>query len=589
MSNLRDSVKEFFSLLDIGSDRDKLHFYKEYIASAASEFLDGETKEKAFDVYSFFLDSYRINISGDRSFIDLLDILRRYEENAALLSDKQRDHYIHSVNVFLLGLGIYAKSANFRMSFREYLDTGEKKERVFDTLHEEFFFRWGIAALFHDIGYPVEIVNNQINKYIGFVSGSDNKGRADAGPFLDYFDFSKINSINAFKEEYYEIPEYIIASGAGGGTDVSKPSGILACNIINSLVLDSNEVYSKVNDFLLTMQKHKFVDHGYYSALIVLKWYGELTQKKYGKDKLLYSYILDSAASIFLHNAYRNVFMREPFNLGKLEANLQPIAYLLILCDEAQEWNREAYGEKTRQLILVDSSKVDITPRQLDLHYITKKGVLNENFADDKAAFINKILDINRVFEDNIRITATTLSEKFIKDIATSRPNKFPRIMIEYIELIAVKIHEKYNETQKIRKPNSEVKFPTWESLPETLKYSNIRQARDIAMKLELINCYLAQDSLHDQVMDFSKDEIEYLAKVEHNHWVAERRNTGWSYDIKKDVAEKKTPYLVEYEDLPEDIKELDRDTARNIINLVSEVGLKVYRINNKTRTNNSQ
>jgi hypothetical protein len=32
----------------------------------------------------------------------------------------------------------------------------------YDTRHEEFFYRWGLASLFHDVGYPVEIIGKQI-------------------------------------------------------------------------------------------------------------------------------------------------------------------------------------------------------------------------------------------------------------------------------------------------------------------------------------------------------------------------------------------------------------------------------------------
>ena len=578
MGNLKKSVSEFYVLLDIGSDKDKLHFYKEYIASASLEFLDDETKDNAYDVYSFFLDSYRINISGDRSFIDLLDVLRKYEENAAMLSDKQRDHYIHSVNVFLLGLGIYAMTESFRAAFSNYISDYNKNISIFETVHEEFFFRWGIASLFHDIGYPVEIVYNQINKFIRFVSGGDEKGRADAGPYLGYFNFDKINSIDEFNPRNFQMPEYIKVKEETGGINIAIPTEILALNLSYTLEVDLKLVMETVNGFLETMKKFRFIDHGFYSALIVLKWYGELTQKKQMTDEVMYSHILDSASSIFLHNAYRNVFMMEPYNLVKLNAERQPIAYMLILCDETQEWNRQAYGEITKRLISVDSSKLDISDNQLKLHYITKSGVLNEQFTSEKTDFINKLLDIEGVFKDNLNITATTLSEKFIKDIATEKSNMYPRILIEYIELIASEIHEKYNEKQKKEYPERKAAYPTWESLPETLKYSNIRQARDIVSKLDQIDCFLSEQSDKLPVTAFTEKEIEFLAEVEHHLWVDERRSTGWIYAEEKDVKQKKSPYIKPYVDLPEEIKELDRDTIRNIIPLVSEVGLLVFR-----------
>ena len=55
---------------------------------------------------------------GEEGFSDLLDTLKSYEENAATLLDKQRDHYVHSVNVFLLGLAVYAVNPRYREVFR---------------------------------------------------------------------------------------------------------------------------------------------------------------------------------------------------------------------------------------------------------------------------------------------------------------------------------------------------------------------------------------------------------------------------------------------------------------------------------------
>jgi len=47
----------------------------------------------------------------------------------------------------------------------------------YDTKNEEFFYRWGLAALFHDVGYPVEIVGRQINRLIDFATDVEGRER----------------------------------------------------------------------------------------------------------------------------------------------------------------------------------------------------------------------------------------------------------------------------------------------------------------------------------------------------------------------------------------------------------------------------
>lgn len=66
---------------------------------------------------ALFFDSYRIVIEGASTLLSIYDVLKNYEENAAVLIDKQRDHYIHSVNVFLLGLCIFAQNSAYREAF----------------------------------------------------------------------------------------------------------------------------------------------------------------------------------------------------------------------------------------------------------------------------------------------------------------------------------------------------------------------------------------------------------------------------------------------------------------------------------------
>ncbi len=174
LREMEEYVKNFFSELEVFEDKKRGHCYKIFIEQAILEFLENETKDTAFAVYRTFFDSYRIVLQGaSNPFIDLLDILKNYEENAAILIDRQRDHYIHSVNVFILGLCIYSQNVNYRAAFDKKVMNKSEYPYSYYTKNEEFFYRWGLASLFHDIGYPVEIVGHQINKFVDFVTNVD--------------------------------------------------------------------------------------------------------------------------------------------------------------------------------------------------------------------------------------------------------------------------------------------------------------------------------------------------------------------------------------------------------------------------------
>ncbi len=192
MGNFIKYINQFFDQLEIYEDIARGRCYKAYLHQAVLDFLAHETKETAFGVYRSFFDSYRITLEGKSNpFIDLLDVLLSYEERASTLIDKQRDHYVHSVNVFLLGLCVYSQNPNFRAAFDAVNLDKTSYPFSYDTKGEEFFYRWGIASLFHDVGYPVEIIGKQINKFISFATEVDQQHQVKT--HLEFDNFEEFN------------------------------------------------------------------------------------------------------------------------------------------------------------------------------------------------------------------------------------------------------------------------------------------------------------------------------------------------------------------------------------------------------------
>lgn len=568
------ALAPFFDRLTMDADRDGGHSYGAYLRAALTEFAENPGKDTAFAVYSMFCDCYRVKLRGQTSFIDLLDTLKSYEENAATLLDKQRDHYVHSVNVFLLGLGIYAANPRYRDCFRaggyDRADYPGKRS----TPGEEFLFQWGLAALFHDVGYPVEITSNQVKKFVALVAGAD--GKADAGPFVDYRDFSALNSVaQVLYPEDYAAP--FRARGGPDCLDPARPLDLLAWDISRTLGTDPAAVKSALDGFLPAMQKGGFVDHGFYSALILLKWYGYLAQRSGAGTGLLFGPVLSAAGAILLHNWYKNGLQKPPFSLGLLEPERHPLAFLLILCDELQEWNRQAYGVLDRQRVLAADSEVDFSGDLLSVHYITYEGTLADDFGTKKEEMFSRLLDLRAVFPRGIRVTCTTKAEAYAAGIRRRDAGLAPRPLLENLERLAKMIHADYNKKQLERHPDKPLEHPGWESLPDTLKYSNIRQARAMFDKLTACGYAAGEPGLPGEIGDFTPEQAERLARDEHDSWVAERKENGWRYGPEKDVEKKLSPYLVPYDALDEEIKELDRDAVRNVFPMMKLIGLGVY------------
>lgn len=70
----------------------------------------------------------------------------------------------------------------------------------------------------------------------------------------------------------------------------------------------------------------------------------------------------------------------------------------------------------------------------------------------------------------------------------------------------------------------------------------------------------------------------EVIAENVHENWAAARIAEGWTYGQVRDDAQKKTPCLVPYAQLPEIEKEYDRRTAFQTLKLLTALGYKIVK-----------
>jgi len=142
-------------------------------------------------------------------------------------------------------------------------------------------------------------------------------------------------------------------------------------------------------------------------------------------------------------------------------------------------------------------------------------------------------------------------------------------------ERIARAIHARYLENQRTRKPATDPAMQPWDELAEALKESNRAQAGDIARKLAAIG-YRLNATGGPPPLALTGEQVERLAVLEHERWVAERQAAGWTLGPVKDVERRVTPYLVDWAELAEEIREYDREAVREIPALLASAGLKV-------------
>jgi ppGpp synthetase/RelA/SpoT-type nucleotidyltranferase len=143
---------------------------------------------------------------------------------------------------------------------------------------------------------------------------------------------------------------------------------------------------------------------------------------------------------------------------------------------------------------------------------------------------------------------------------------------------IAKGFHETYRRTKSLER-SAEPSMADWDQLPPPLQKSNLEEARHIFEKLREIGCTIAPlEGPEEPVLEFTPEEVERLAEMEHGRFNAERLLAGWQYGPTRDVEKKISPYLVSWEKLQEHVKELDRSAVRQIPALLAAVGRKIVR-----------
>ena len=148
-------------------------------------------------------------------------------------------------------------------------------------------------------------------------------------------------------------------------------------------------------------------------------------------------------------------------------------------------------------------------------------------------------------------------------------------------EIIARAIHEGYVGYRERLDEELQVDpaMVPWESLTEEFRESCRRQADHIGLKLKAVGCGLSPLTDWDaELFKFGSEEVEQMARMEHQRWMDERRRDGWRLGPRDSKAQT-NPNLVPWEQLPEEIKELNQDMVRRFPAFLARVGLQTYRL----------
>jgi len=149
-------------------------------------------------------------------------------------------------------------------------------------------------------------------------------------------------------------------------------------------------------------------------------------------------------------------------------------------------------------------------------------------------------------------------------------------------EVLAQALHEEYVRARERELAGSgrPASLVPWQDLPERLRESNRRQADGIAVKLKAVGCELTlATDWGGEASAFAADEIEVMARMEHERWAEDLSRDGWTYAAGAKSEERRThPGLRAWGDLPESEREIDRSFIRGLPVFLGRAGFRIVR-----------
>jgi hypothetical protein len=143
------------------------------------------------------------------------------------------------------------------------------------------------------------------------------------------------------------------------------------------------------------------------------------------------------------------------------------------------------------------------------------------------------------------------------------------------LDTIAAAIHETWRALSHAEGWTMQPRLDRpFSDLDDEAKDDNRAAARRMTDVLAITGLALSDDPVRPEAS--LPEGLEAMAEVEHNGWVAQRVEAGWTWAKTRDDAARHHPAMVPYAQLPEAEKEKDRNNVRHYPDFAARAGLRI-------------
>ncbi len=152
-------------------------------------------------------------------------------------------------------------------------------------------------------------------------------------------------------------------------------------------------------------------------------------------------------------------------------------------------------------------------------------------------------------------------------------------LMNSSVELLAKEFHKHYLE-QTTAEGKHSPSAVEWETLSEEKKESNRRLVRYLKRHLQALGYQLMpMQNLKAPVFAFSPEEIDTLARNEHERWCEDMCQKGYRYGLENNPARKTNPYLRQWKELSDEEKRFNCELMQIIPQMAARAGLQIVNV----------